>query len=143
MTPLPIFCEVCSEFVGPLGGIFAYLDHREQGLRMTVDFVDFFTSATGFRPYPYQIRLAESNSLPALLNAPTGSGKTEAIVLSWLWRRMESRDQSIPQNTPRRSVTWYTEMNPTPNAPVVGAPGRNRLLALATSCSPSKSLSKK
>ena len=74
-----------------------------------MDFVDFFTSATGFRPYPYQIRLAESTSLPALLNAPTGSGKTEAIVLSWMWRRMENRDQSIPQNTPLRLVPWLPE----------------------------------
>jgi CRISPR-associated endonuclease/helicase Cas3 len=63
-------------------------------------FTDFFTSATSYHPYPYQIRLAENSTLPTLMNAPTGAGKTEAIVLAWLWRRLEHPEQTVRQNTP-------------------------------------------
>ena len=60
--------------------------------------------ATGSAPYPYQVRLAEGPSLPSLLKTPTGSGKTEAAVLSWLWRWKEHPDEVIHQITPRRMV---------------------------------------
>ena len=69
-----------------------------------MDFADFFDRATGSAPYPYQVRLAEGPSLPSLLKVPTGSGKTEAAVLSWLWRWKEHPDEVIHQNTPRRMV---------------------------------------
>jgi CRISPR-associated endonuclease/helicase Cas3 len=71
---------------------------------MIMGFIDFFTSATSFHPYPYQIRLAENSALPTLMSAPTGAGKTEAIVLAWLWRRLEHPERTVHQNTPRRLV---------------------------------------
>jgi hypothetical protein len=39
-------------------------------------------------PYPHQRRLAEGEPLPQLLNFPTGTGKTAAVILGWLqgWR---------------------------------------------------------
>jgi CRISPR-associated endonuclease/helicase Cas3 len=67
-------------------------------------FTDFFTKATTYRPFPYQASLAESSILPTILNAPTGAGKTEAIVLAWLWRRLEHPEQTVRQNIPRRLV---------------------------------------
>ena len=63
-----------------------------------------FSLATGGAPYPYQVRLAEGSSLPTLLKAPTGSGKTEAAVLAWLWRWQEHAGESIHRKTPRRLV---------------------------------------
>lgn len=51
-------------------------------------FEEMFKTATGFDPYPYQRRLAESSELPCVLDIPTGAGKTGAVVLSWLWRRV-------------------------------------------------------
>jgi hypothetical protein len=33
-------------------------------------FTDFFTSATSYHPYPYQIRLAKNSTLPTPMNAP-------------------------------------------------------------------------
>ena len=69
-----------------------------------MEFQDFFYLATGSPPYPYQVRLAEGASLPTLLKAPTGSGKTEAAVLSWLWRWREHAEESIRRATPRRLV---------------------------------------
>ena len=67
-------------------------------------FTDFFTKATGNYPYPYQTRLAEGPTLPNLLQAPTGAGKTEAVVLAWLWRRLEHPEQTVRQGSPRRLV---------------------------------------
>ena len=67
-------------------------------------FQDFFYLATGSAPYPYQVRLAEGSSFPTLLKAPTGSGKTEAAVLAWLWRWQEHAEESIRRKTPRRLV---------------------------------------
>ncbi len=37
---------------------------------------DFFQKATGNPPYDYQVRLAEADPWPDLLEAPTGAGKT-------------------------------------------------------------------
>ena len=51
------------------------------------DFDAFFTSATDHFPYPYQRRLALDGQMPALVNIPTGLGKTAAVILAWLWRR--------------------------------------------------------
>lgn len=52
---------------------------------MTFD--EFFQRATGTAPYAYQRAFALEPTLPDLLEAPTGSGKTAAAVLGWLWRR--------------------------------------------------------
>lgn len=51
-------------------------------------FEDFFRTATGSAPYAYQCAFAQSPTLPDLLEAPTGSGKTATAVLGWLWRRL-------------------------------------------------------
>ncbi len=59
------------------------------------NFEAFFKKATGYDPYPYQIKLAESQ-IPAVINVPTGAGKTEAAILSlWMWRR-ELKDENTP-----------------------------------------------
>jgi len=63
----------------------------------------FYEKATGFKPYPYQSRLATADSLPALLNVPTGVGKTAAVTLAWIFRRRFS-DSATKQATPRRLV---------------------------------------
>ncbi|MCY4414903.1 MAG: CRISPR-associated endonuclease Cas3'' [Chloroflexi bacterium] len=67
-------------------------------------FGEFFAKATGHDPYPYQCRLAQGPSLPTLLKAPTGSGKTEAAVLGWLWRWKEHPQETVRRNTARRLV---------------------------------------
>jgi CRISPR-associated endonuclease/helicase Cas3 len=61
-------------------------------------FDEFFLLATGQQPYAYQTRLAVGETWPDLLQAPTGAGKTEAIVLAWLWRKRFGNDM------PRRLV---------------------------------------
>jgi len=64
---------------------------------------EFFTAATGVEPFEYQRRLAEAERWPDTLEAPTGSGKTEALVLAWLWRRCCAAPE-VRRRTPRRLV---------------------------------------
>lgn len=62
-----------------------------------MDFTSFFLFATGNLPYGYQKDLA--NGWWDVLVAPTGLGKTAAVIVGWLWRRRVDAD-----NTPRRLV---------------------------------------
>lgn len=63
-----------------------------------------FQKATGHFPYPYQERLALSERFPDVVEVPTGLGKTDAIILSWLWRRRFDPRDSVRSSTPRRLV---------------------------------------
>lgn len=66
-------------------------------------FDNFFRRATSFDPFPYQRKIALGRNLPNIINVPTGVGKTAAVVLAWLWRRMFA-EQYIINTTPRRLV---------------------------------------
>lgn len=67
------------------------------------DFRAFFRVGSDFDPFPYQVRLAETEQIPLLVNAPTGAGKTLAALGAWLWRHARPGGVSaIP--TPRRLV---------------------------------------
>lgn len=66
-----------------------------------MDYRTLFQNATGNAPYDYQVRLAQADPWPDLLEAPTGAGKTEAIVLAWLWRRHYG-PAKVRASTPRR-----------------------------------------
>ena len=63
------------------------------------NYISFFKKATGFEPYPYQIKLAENKDFPQILNIPTGMGKTDAIILSWIWKVGKNQD-----DVPRRLI---------------------------------------
>ncbi len=68
------------------------------------DFRELFLWATGREPFPYQRQLAQAPELPSLVRAPTGSGKTAAAVLAWLYRRRFHPDAGVRRTTPRRLV---------------------------------------
>ena len=61
---------------------------------------DFFSAAMGggAEPFAYQQALADS-AWPDALIAPTGLGKTAAVALAWLWKRV-----TVPGSVPRRLV---------------------------------------
>ncbi len=69
---------------------------------LAMHFPEFFALATGHAPFPYQSRLA-LDGLPDTLEVPTGFGKTEAVVLAWLWRCCLAHED-IRRATPARLV---------------------------------------
>lgn len=62
------------------------------------DFPAFFRTVTGREPFPYQQRLA-GQPWPDLMNIPTGLGKTAAVIVAWLYKRLNQ-----DRDTPRRLV---------------------------------------
>jgi len=66
-----------------------------------VCFSEFFRRAVGNTCFEFQDRFARE--LPALVNIPTGLGKTAMAVIGWLWRRHQA-DEEIRNRTPRRLV---------------------------------------
>lgn len=60
------------------------------------DFGQFFERTTGYPPYPYQNALGMTHDFPTLLSVPTGAGKTAAVVVAWLWKRLQEQ-ASIPR----------------------------------------------
>ena len=73
---------------------------------------EFFRTATGNMPYDFQRRLgcgerndpSESKWLASgtgcnsrLINIPTGLGKTAAVVLAWLWNRVQLQNPKWPR----------------------------------------------
>lgn len=71
---------------------------------MAETFEEFVGRATGGRrPYPYQQGVAELG-LPEQLCVPTGAGKTMAVVLGWLYRRLFHPDLEVRGQTSRRLV---------------------------------------
>ncbi|TAM58196.1 CRISPR-associated helicase Cas3' [bacterium] len=70
---------------------------------------EFFRIATGgAEPYPYQRRLAEQHV--DFVRVQTGLGKTEALVLGWLWRRLrgEAAPRKLVYVLPMRSLVEQT-----------------------------------
>ncbi|MGH3853664.1 MAG: type I-G CRISPR-associated helicase/endonuclease Cas3g [Pseudonocardiaceae bacterium] len=69
--------------------------------QLCLTFDELVSAATGgARAYRYQSRLAEQG-LPDVLQVPTGTGKTLAATLPWLYRRVEHPDPVVRQATPR------------------------------------------
>ena len=72
--------------------------------RVKGGFDAFFQKATGHTPYSFQRNLATLEDFPELIKIPTGMGKTDAVILGWLWRRRFDPRDEVRQRTPRRLV---------------------------------------
>jgi CRISPR-associated endonuclease/helicase Cas3 len=57
-------------------------------METATDFDSFFLRATGHSPYEYQRALGCRERPPSVVEVPTGSGKTQALVLDWLHARL-------------------------------------------------------
>ncbi|MDE0291875.1 MAG: CRISPR-associated helicase Cas3' [Candidatus Dadabacteria bacterium] len=83
---------------------------------MSCGFRSFFSIALGndIHPYSYQQALAEQD-WPDILIAPTGLGKTAAVVLSWAWKHTLEGKQAPPRRLayclPMRTLVEQTEEN--------------------------------
>lgn len=82
---------------------------------MTMDYSDFFKTATELEtPYPYQQRLG-IHPWPDFMEVPTGLGKTAAVVLAWLYKRVIRHDPDTPRRLvyclPMRVLAEQTEAN--------------------------------
>ena len=83
---------------------------------MSLSFRSFFSLALGnnFHPYSYQQALAERN-WPDILVAPTGLGKTAAVMLAWAWKHVSEDTQKTPRRLayclPMRTLVEQTESN--------------------------------
>jgi CRISPR-associated endonuclease/helicase Cas3 len=62
-------------------------------------YTDFFLIATALPPFHFQERVGSSEASTTVLKAPTGLGKTDSVLVSWLHRRVTE-----PATTPRRLV---------------------------------------
>src|ERR1039458_819761 len=62
-------------------------------------YTDFFSIATTLPPFHFQERVRSSEARTTVLKAPTGLGKTDSVLVSWLHRRVTE-----PATPPRRLV---------------------------------------
>jgi CRISPR-associated endonuclease/helicase Cas3 len=82
-------------------------------------------------PFPYQERLGVE-SWPSILDIPTGLGKTAAIVVAWMWKRI-LHDPDTPKRLvyclPMRVLVEQTRRNVgqwLENADLMGKPGEGK-----------------
>jgi CRISPR-associated endonuclease/helicase Cas3 len=64
-----------------------------------MNYTDFFRIATTNAPFGFQARARDTERSTSVLRAPTGLGKTDTVLVSWLHRRVTE-----PATTPRRLV---------------------------------------
>ncbi len=57
-------------------------------MSLPTDFRSLFELASGYSPYEYQVALAADERPPDILRIPTGSGKTQALLVAWMHQRI-------------------------------------------------------
>jgi CRISPR-associated endonuclease/helicase Cas3 len=67
------------------------------------EYENLFNSATGHDPYSYQTALAEASDWPEVIHVETGLGKTNAVIVGWLYKRRYASSE-IRAITPRRLI---------------------------------------
>jgi CRISPR-associated endonuclease/helicase Cas3 len=77
---------------------------------MPESYSDFFHRITSNRPFPYQERFALNPFSPTLLIVPTGLGKTDAVVVPWLYARHSglAAPTRLALVLPRQNLTAQT-----------------------------------
>ncbi len=76
-----------------------------------MDYNQFFKEITKVEPYPYQIKFAESDNLYSIVDMFAGAGKTETVVLGWVWKKFFNKKE-MPRKLiyclPMRSLVEQT-----------------------------------
>ncbi len=72
-------------------------------------FREWFERGTGHLPYAYQQALTASERPPSVLQVPTGSGKTQAVIGAWLYQRKKGvGPRRLVYALPMRSLVEQT-----------------------------------
>jgi len=72
-------------------------------------FAQWFERVSGHAPYAYQHELAASERPPSVLQVPTGSGKTQAVIGAWLHERLKGAGpRRLVYALPMRSLVEQT-----------------------------------
>ena len=71
---------------------------NEEGACRQERFSAFFqTLCAGHQPYGWQRALSEeTRCIDRIIQVPTGFGKTQGVLATWLWHRVYQQDQSWP-----------------------------------------------
>ncbi len=87
------------------------------------EYKKFFSGITGHEPFPYQERLG-CGPWPDLLEIPTGLGKTAAVIVAWLHRRLTREPETparlvyclpmrvLAEQTRENAATWCDRAAP-------------------------------
>lgn len=88
-----------------------------------MSYPSFFRSVTGHDPFPYQDGLA-AEPWPELLDVPTGLGKTAAVTVAWLFKRLQDDPatgrrlihclpmRSLVEQTAAAAASWCERAEP-------------------------------
>jgi CRISPR-associated endonuclease/helicase Cas3 len=100
---------------------------------MQESYPEFFRNVTGNDPLPYQERYGRNPFSSTLLVVPTGLGKTDAVLLPWLYAQARN-DLLVPTRLiivlPRQNLTVQTAKNARTRVSAAGLDGRVRVLEL-------------
>src|SRR5580704_2641445 len=100
---------------------------------MQESYPEFFRNVTGKGILPYQERYGRNPLSSTLLVVPTGLGKTDAVLLPWLYAQARN-DPSVPTRLiivlPRQNLTVQTAKNARTRVSAAGLDHRVRVLEL-------------
>jgi CRISPR-associated endonuclease/helicase Cas3 len=100
---------------------------------MPESYREFFSKVTGKEILPYQERYGRNPFASTLLVVPTGLGKTDSVLLPWLYAQA-SNDPAVPTRLiivlPRQNLTLQTAKNARMRVSAAGLADRVRVLEL-------------
>jgi reverse gyrase len=82
---------------------------------MAESYQDFFRRVTGNEALPYQLRYARNPFSPTLVIVPTGLGKTDTVLVPWLYAQVSKTNSPtrLILVLPRQNLTRQTTSNAT------------------------------
>jgi CRISPR-associated endonuclease/helicase Cas3 len=96
-------------------------------------YAEFFRRVTGNKILPYQHRYGQNPFSPTLLVVPTGLGKTDAVLVPWLFAQLCGEDLAPTRLIivlPRQNLTVQTAKNARARVRAAGLDSRVKVLEL-------------
>jgi len=105
----------------------------ETHTNMREAYAEFFRRVTGNKILPYQHRYGQNPFSPTLLVVPTGLGKTDAVLVPWLFAQLCGEDLAPTRLIivlPRQNLTVQTAKNARARVRAAGLDSRMKVLEL-------------